>query len=1651
MKKCTISILICIILLFQLAPVLSTDSFAATYTEEQWEALILRYQHSLFGGEGVDWEDPQIRAIVGSVNSVTGLSTSGISYQGGRYWLDFEANRLNRNRLFEDRDISVHTPSATMGNQFVFLYYMARAYATVGARYCYEDKNGVPVTLELYGNQKLRSDLFYGLQKSLVFYNYDSWYAQVNSSNNTVTYNWWDWAYQAPMQIGRILMALYPYTSEQEQRIAEELANTAIALVNEIRPNQHSDANTRMTYRRTRLNIIPPLAAVVRNKALMDETKNNLAYFLKNDYSMIDGVKRDGSYICHGSLAMEGRYGIDVLISRVIDTYSVLRGTAFAPVTKDAINQFYWIMDVFKPLMLDCGIMAQSNGREPQSAISMSANVIKGALQIIGCFGEKEDLQLKQFIRSVIIGETESYTRLAYSKYASTIGDLNLIQSLKSIIFDQTIASDTELYAVMRYETDRAVQHREDYTVGLAMSSNRISPYESINGCNRYGWFTGDGMVYVYNDRTTYNYDQYGEAYQRFANMYRVPGTTQEDAELRKPWSDRMSYSPGMTYRFDPATKKGYWTKDTNVRGQYVASFVGGVEMDSQYIAAAMDFKSYSWTEDESLAEVQFIHTTSTTDENAENNKKKQILVSDLTAKKSYFMFDDEIVCVGSDIDFSTRDTVVNTYVDNRELLEKRTTNGVTVYGNEDILVDGVLLEKVNAFSSPKRYTDPTWVHQENFGGYYFPQGGQVYVNKTFRYSTNDRDSKNDDYNPYFLGINPRTEQHSFFELWLSHGKKPQNETYSYVMLPEKSSKETEAYAKTPDVSILCANDSVHVIREHTLGITAMVFWQAGRYEDIIVSQPCIIMIREQGEKYRISVSDPTQENWTGYVTIDRCLTAVEADPEVKISGGEQTYLDLNFRKEPGKTLSAEFTVRSPNYLMFDFNTDTRERYASPLYGYYDYTLASNWAIANLQDASATIQGGAMTLPLTSGFHSSGDPIYTTNIEPSDDVNHFAWTTSGNYAAFLRFDPGEAQVFQIRLKLNDVSTYGPYPSGVNLYYLPKGASRWSNELTGEADPNPVWENLKINIPEECLKGGSLEGKYVTLSLSLERSKFISYDQINGVMFSFGNMRGGRVTIDHIYIGPKTDHLYFGFENGQASLRYGQGAYGGFSYDCEGGSAWATTCTDKVENYYTIDNEGGTLSLYAADDHYGTLGIDEHYGPYIETTAVSGTYPWTDQSLMPLSYDPSSAQILELRFRTEGLVQAENEKPCVMLLYSKQVLGDTSRNSDGSVRYTLREGEYQTLQMKLPAGFTEADFIESLGLRFRGVMTKDPLSVGKVEIDYIYVGPKAHAPSEGLYFSFDNDPVDKGRYQGVSYGGVNFDGQGWCVGENTMAPTYDPIQGTMSITMEQDNEGLVYAQTGVRGQRTLPLQLDPADAEYLQIRFRTENLEPFTSARMSFYYDTDGYAEKNGRKTMMLLGYKTLTTQQIQGGEYVTLTLQLPQGFRKEKRISCVGMALSGCTGKSAVELGCVTYDYIFIGRRNSLPTPLHSVTYYDPERQYLLQRDVLDGCPTAYVGQTPVKEPDEQCRYVFSAWVNEQGDVVDLSSVTSDLMLVSSFTAQAHEIQYTRINKDRHLVQCSVCNYEQSVEHSFVDGICLCGARRIGKPIRDKWRYSVIA
>lgn len=164
---------------------------------------------------------------------------------------------------------------------------------------------------------------------------------------------------------------------------------------------------------------------------------------------------------------------------------------------------------------------------------------------------------------------------------------------------------------------DSAVQVNDNYSVGLSMYSSRIYNYESINNENIKGWHQNDGMLYIYNN----DIEQCGEGYLPAVDPYRLPGTTTDTRELSN------------------AAAQGKKSPQ---------SFVGGT------------------TGGENGTMAMYYNSTNLG------------LGMDLKTRKSWFLLDGKIVCLGSNID-ETTDASIETTVENRMMTDP--SNKISING----------------------------------------------------------------------------------------------------------------------------------------------------------------------------------------------------------------------------------------------------------------------------------------------------------------------------------------------------------------------------------------------------------------------------------------------------------------------------------------------------------------------------------------------------------------------------------------------------------------------------------------------------------------------------------------------------------------------------------------------------------------------------------------------------------------------------------------------------------------------------------------------------------------------------------------------------------------------------------------------------------
>ncbi len=284
---------------------------------------------------------------------------------------------------------------------------------------------------------------------------------------------------------------------------------------------------------------------------------------------------------------------------------------------------------------------------------------------------------------------------------------------------------------------------------------------------------------------------------------------------------------------------------------------------------------------------------------------------TNLEAKKSWFMFDDEIVALGAGISNSSQSgngwdgkpRTVETIVENRKL---------NASGSNALTVDGVA--KSTALPWTEAMGGVSWAHLAGSSagadiGYYFPGGAQL---------KGLREARTGSWQSMDASGTPAPHTRSYMALWLDHGANPTNATYSYALLPGKTSTQVAGYAADPDYTVLANSPAVQAVKEEGLGVVGANFWTdayttvtADGENYLTSNKKAAVMVKESAGEITVSAADPTQAN-TGTITIivhRSASSIVSADPGITVQQLSPSIIfTVNVNQAKGKTFQASFS-----------------------------------------------------------------------------------------------------------------------------------------------------------------------------------------------------------------------------------------------------------------------------------------------------------------------------------------------------------------------------------------------------------------------------------------------------------------------------------------------------------------------------------------------------------------------------------------------------------------------------------------------------------------------------------------------------------------------------------------------------------------------
>jgi hyaluronate lyase len=517
-----------------------------------------------------------------------------------------------------------------------------------------------------------------------------------------------------------------------------------------------------------------------------------------------DGLYEDGSLVQHKNIAYTGGYGA-VLLGRMADLFYLFADSPWAITDPNANNVYNWVEDSFEPLIYKGAIMDSVKGRSISRAADSDHITGRTIIMTLLRLAQSAPPDQAEQIKSMVKEWVLTDTTFANYYAGLPLYELNL---LKQLMQDESVAPRGELtHTQMFAGMDRAVQLRPDFGLSISMFSDRISAFEYGNGENIKGWYTGIGMTNLYNN----DLKQFSDHYWPTIDSYRLPGTT-TDGSYKTP------------------AEWGYYMNSKD--------WVGGTVIDDYYGAVGMEFSL-----DKSTG-------------------------SSLHGKKSWFLFDDEMVAVGSDIT-NTSGTLTETIVENRQLTEA---------GSNKLIVNGS--EMPTNLGWQEKMTDVQWAHLEGNAagsdiGYVFPSGEDVSGKREARIGSWRDIHKSGPTDPI---------TRNYLSLAVEHGTSPQGGSYNYVLLPGKTSEQTAAYAANPDIQVLAATERVHAVKEVKQNVTGINFWDSGAFKHVKTDKPISFMMKENGDQLTISIAEPSQKQGTVVVDIGKIgLEVLTQDPSVTV------------------------------------------------------------------------------------------------------------------------------------------------------------------------------------------------------------------------------------------------------------------------------------------------------------------------------------------------------------------------------------------------------------------------------------------------------------------------------------------------------------------------------------------------------------------------------------------------------------------------------------------------------------------------------------------------------------------------------------------------------------------------------------------------
>lgn len=394
--------------------------------------------------------------------------------------------------------------------------------------------------------------------------------------------NWWQWEIGYPLLINDILILFY---EEFKKSFTDKIVDVTKYFLPDERYLGNNPVAIHPTGSPLRVatggNLIDTCKIIFLRGAILkdlkicqkavesiSETLNIVSEKNIETISNRDGFYKDGSFIQHGFIPYAGTYG-NVLLSGIAEIIYLVDKKLRDKIDIEKICERVYL--AFEPLFFRGAMTDIVNGR----AITREGNdhqigheIINSLLLLADGVDEKNRVKLLEIAKRELVLDEYYLHREKERKAIFYNLSTEVLKNLKIKV--KNYPSEVKCFN----EMNRVFYRNMNFAIGVAMHSNKIGNFETFNGENTKGWFTGDGGVYIYSKG-----DEYID-YWKDVDFYYIPGTT----EIKMDMENRDGIESSIGNMPKNSVAEAYGDVDSGVAYMDFINWNGKLKSRKNYI-----------------------------------------------------------------------------------------------------------------------------------------------------------------------------------------------------------------------------------------------------------------------------------------------------------------------------------------------------------------------------------------------------------------------------------------------------------------------------------------------------------------------------------------------------------------------------------------------------------------------------------------------------------------------------------------------------------------------------------------------------------------------------------------------------------------------------------------------------------------------------------------------------------------------------------------------------------------------------------------------------------------------------------------------------------------------------------------------------------